>query len=104
MNIPSEGRGVRESESGEDGRFGLSGFDDSPLVAVAEREGKGRSKSVSVPPGSADAELDLVLQPTGSLEGVLTRDGKPLPETPVVASPRGTRGNFFVVSGPDGRF
>jgi RNA polymerase sigma-70 factor (ECF subfamily) len=104
LNVASEGRGVQETKTGEDGRFVLSGFDESPLMVVAGAEGKGRSKSLSVPRGRSDAELELRLEATGSLEGTLTRNGRPFPDTVVVASPRGTRSNFFVVSGPDGRY
>jgi hypothetical protein len=104
MNIPDEGFGVQETTSGDDGRFALSGFGATPLSLVAQREGKGRSSTIAIPRGGDSVQVDLVLQPTGSLSGTVTRGGTPLPETVVIARPRGTQGNFFVVTGPDGRY
>ena len=105
LNIPAEGHGVHETRTGDDGRFSMTGFDDDPLVVVAEREGVGRSRSIALPRGAASAELDLLLEPTGSLHGTVSRAGRPLPGTVVIADPRGGAGShFFVVSGPDGRF
>jgi RNA polymerase sigma-70 factor (ECF subfamily) len=104
MNIPGEGYGVQETTSGGDGRFSLAGFGESPLSVVAQKEGKGRSATIAIPRGPNSAEVDLVLQPTGALAGTVTRSGSALPETVVVARPRATQGNFFVVTGPDGRY
>jgi hypothetical protein len=105
LNIPAEGHGVHETRSGDDGRFSMTGFDDSPLVVVAEREGVGRSRSIALPRSAASAEVDLLLEATGSLHGTVSRAGRPLPGTVVIADPRGGAGShFFVVSGPDGRF
>src|SRR5262249_46537883 len=40
-----------------------------------------------------------------SLSGVVTRDGKPLPQIVVIANPRGARSsNFFVQTGADGSY
>jgi hypothetical protein len=39
-----------------------------------------------------------------ALVGRITRDGRPFPETVVIATPQLERSNFFVVSGPDGRY
>jgi len=45
------------------------------------------------------------LQPTGSLSGKVTRDGRPLPQIVVIANPRGARSsNFFVMTGDDGSY
>jgi hypothetical protein len=60
---------------------------------------------VRVPPGEGSVDIDLILAATGSIEGVVTRAGKPLPDTVIIATPVGaTSANFFVVSGPDGTF
>lgn len=105
LNIPSEGYGVQETRSDDDGRFSMTGFDETPLMLVAEREGVGRSKSMALPRGPDSAEMDLVLEPTGGVSGVVSRAGAPLPGTVIIANPRGeTRSNFLVISGPDGRF
>jgi hypothetical protein len=82
----------------------LAGLRDGLLVVVAEREGLGRSNAVPIPRGSASAQVDLVLGPTGSLEGRFMRDGQPFADTVVLASPAFGLANFFVRSGPDGRF
>ena len=105
LNVPAEGHGVHETRSDDDGRFSMTGFDDRPLVIVAEREGVGRSRSIALPRGAASAEVDLLLEPTGRLQGMVSRAGRPLPGTVVIADPRGGAGShFFVVAGPDGRF
>jgi len=105
LNIPAEGHGVEETRSGDDGRFSMTGFDETPLVLVAERAGVGRSKSIVLPRSPSSAEVDLVLEPTGRLEGSVSRAGRPVPGMVIIANPRGeTRSNFLVISGPDGRF
>jgi RNA polymerase sigma factor (sigma-70 family) len=105
LNIRSEGHGVQETRSGDDGRFTMTGFDESPVVVVAERDGIGRSTSIALPRGAASADVDLVLEPTGGLDGTVKLGGKPLAGIVIIASPRGgTSSNFFVISGPDGRF
>jgi hypothetical protein len=50
------------------------------------------------------AQVDLVLRPTGALEGKVTRDGRPFPDTVVIATRQWGTTNFFVMTGPDGRF
>jgi hypothetical protein len=82
----------------------LSGFAPGPLVVVAEGAGQGRSDTVPIPPQQTSAEVDLVLRPTGALEGRITRDGRPFPDTVVIATRQLLSANFFVMSGPDGRF
>jgi hypothetical protein len=102
--IPDESGGTQETTSDDDGRFSMTGFAPGPLVVVAERRGRGRSATVSISPQQASAQLDLVLAPTGSLEGRVLRDGRPFPETVVIATRQLRTANFFVMSGPDGRF
>jgi hypothetical protein len=103
--VESESIGSQKTTTDEHGRFTLSGFDESSLVVVAGHDDHGRSLSVSVPRGSASVEVALVLVDTGALVGTVTRDGKPLPDTVIIANPRGaSRSNFFVITGPDGSF
>jgi len=88
-----------------DGAFVLSGFPPSTITVVAGKPGAGRSASIRIPPGPDSATLDLVLAPTGGLEGMVTRNGAPLADTVVIANPVGaTASNFFVTTGPDGTF
>jgi protocatechuate 3,4-dioxygenase beta subunit len=104
LYIPDESGDSQETTSDDDGHFVLSGFHPGPLVVVAEREGQGRSETIPLPPHPLSAQIDLVLQPTGSLEGRVTRDGRPFPETVVIATRQYKTANFFVLSGPDGGF
>jgi RNA polymerase sigma factor (sigma-70 family) len=104
LYIATESGGAQETTSDDDGHFVLSGFEPGPLVVVAERAGRGRSDTVPIPPQQASAQLDLMLRPTGSLDGRVTRDGRPFPDTVVIATRQLGTANFFVMSGPDGRF
>ena len=104
LYIPTESGESQETTSDEGGRFVLIGFQPGPLVVVAGKPGQGRSDSIPIPPQQASARLDLVLRPTGALDGRVTRDGQPFPETVVIATRQMGTSNFFVMSGPDGRF
>ena len=58
-----------------------------------------------VPASKDSAVVDLILQPTGAVDGKLTRSGQPLGDTVVIANPVGAvSSNFFIVTGPDGSF
>jgi hypothetical protein len=103
LMIPTESIAFQETVSGEDGRFTLAGLHEQALVVMAEREDVGRSPSIPLPPGLR-AEVELRLAPTGTLAGRATRDGLPFADTVVIATPQLGRSNFFVVSGPDGRY
>lgn len=104
LYIPDESIDAKDTTSDVDGRFHLDGFSPGPLNVVAGTA-TGRSASVAIPPGTASATLDLVIGPTTALEGKVTRDGKPLGDTVVIANPMGAASsNFFVVTGPDGTF
>lgn len=105
LNIPEEGFDVQETTTDEDGRFGLAGFSPAPVTLVAGKDDVGRSVSVMVPRGPSSATVELVLQPTGALDGVVTARGAPVADTAVIASPIGaSRSNFFTITGPDGSF
>lgn len=105
LNIPDEGFGVKQATTDSDGRYTIAGPGDHALVVVAGHDQRGRSSSVRVPRGLVSARVDLVLEPTGGLEGIVTLSGEPLPDTVIIANPRGaTDSNFFVLTGPDGRF
>src|SRR6185312_15205277 len=72
---------------------------------VAGKPGAGRSASIRLPASPASATVDLVLAPTTSLQCLITRAGRPLPDTVVIANPIGAiASNFFVTTGPDGTF
>jgi hypothetical protein len=105
LNIPSEGFGVKEATTGDDGGFVVTGLAPGALAVVAEKPATGRSLSVGIPPGLPHAELELVLVATGSLEGRIAQGGQPLGNTVVIATPAAAPGsNFFVMSGADGGY
>ena len=104
LYIPDESIDAKDTTTDADGRFHLDGFSPGPLTIVAGTT-TGRSPSIEIPPGTASATIDLVIAPTTSIDGVVTREGKPLGDTVVIAKPIGAIGsNFFVVTGPDGTF
>ncbi len=105
LYIPEESPGAKTTQSGDDGRFTLDGFEPGALAVVAGKTGVGRSASVRVPPGPDSVRLDLVLAATTSLEGTIRRDGKPAGEIVVLAYPIGALAStFFTVAGSDGTF
>lgn len=105
FHIPSESINAQTTTTDAAGRFLMSGFGESPLVAQANHDEVGRSDAIPIIRSSRSVDIELVLISSGSLEGVITRDGKPLPNTVVIANPRAaTRSNFFTVSGPDGSY
>jgi RNA polymerase sigma-70 factor (ECF subfamily) len=104
LYIPTESIDARETTTDEAGRFSIAGLRDSPLVVAAQMDGVGRSRPSSVPRGAGGAELDLRLVATGALEGRVLRDGRPFADTVVIATPAFMQSNYFVTSGPDGRF
>ena len=96
---------AKDTETDALGRFFLEGFPPKMITVVAGKDGLGRSESARIPAGPDSATLDLVLQPTASLEGKLTRGGAPVPDAIVVAAPVGAiNSNFFVQTGPDGSY
>ena len=100
------GRGTKETTTGDDGTFTLSGFSDGDITIVAEQASIGRSKALRLPtdmPGQA--ELTLELQVFGSLKGVLRQGGKPAEGVFVSAQSTTTPGALYnVASGPDGTY
>lgn len=103
--IEDESLGAQTTETDADGRFVMSGFGAGAITVIAGREGIDRTNAVRIPPGPDSVEVDLVLAPTGAIAGTVTRDGKPVPETVVIANPIGATGqNFFVVTGSDGSY
>lgn len=105
LYIKDESIGARSTETDDDGRFVLDGFPPASLTVLAGKEDLGRSASLRLPPSTDSATLDLVLAPTTSLAGTITRNGAPLADTVVIASPVGAIAqNFFVATGPDGTF
>ena len=105
LYIEDESVNAKDTETDEHGHFSIAGFSPGPITIVAGKDGVGRSASLRIPPGPDSATVDLVLAPTTGLDGNITRSGKPLADTVIIANPVGASGsNFFVVTGPDGTF
>ncbi|MBL0220441.1 MAG: carboxypeptidase regulatory-like domain-containing protein [Myxococcales bacterium] len=100
------GRGTKETTTGDDGAFAMSGFNDGDITIVAEQPSLGRSKALRLPtemPGQT--ELTLELQAFGALSGVLRQGGKPAEGVFVSAQSTTTPGALYnVASGPDGTY
>lgn len=99
-------RGMKETTTGPDGTFTMSGFGTGDIAIVAEHASIGRSKAMRLPtemPGQT--ELTLELQPFGALSGVLRQGGKPAEGVFVSAQSTTTPGALYnVASGPDGTY
>ncbi|MBA3461623.1 MAG: carboxypeptidase regulatory-like domain-containing protein, partial [Deltaproteobacteria bacterium] len=99
-------RGMKETTTGPDGTFTMSGFGSGDIAIVAEHASIGRSKAMRLPtemPGQT--ELTLELQAFGALSGVLRQGGKPAEGVFVSAQSTTTPGALYnVASGPDGTY
>ncbi|NVB81474.1 MAG: carboxypeptidase regulatory-like domain-containing protein, partial [Kofleriaceae bacterium] len=105
LYIKGESVAAKDTETDAQGRFVLAGFPPGSLTVIAGKTNAGRSPSLQLPPSPDSVALDLVLGPTSSLEGKVTRNGQPLADTGITASPFGAMWSaFFVSTGPDGTF
>jgi serine/threonine protein kinase len=85
----------RVTQSKSDGSFHCEETSAKDIVVVAEDQGHGRSELVKVPEGAGAGDVKLILRATGTLSGMVTKDGKPakpqavqvLPASNMVASP-----------------
>jgi len=104
LYIPDESIDAKDTVTDEAGNFRIEGFPPNPITIVAGKDAL-RSPSVRLPASPDSATVELVLAKTAGLEGTITKDGKPLADTIVIANPVGaTSSNFFVQTGPDGTF
>jgi len=105
LYIKDESIGANDTVTDDTGHFMLGGYPPASITIVAGKPGAGRSASIRLPASPDSATVDLVLAPTTSLQGLVTRAGRPLPDTVVIANPIGAiASNFFVTTGPDGTF
>jgi RNA polymerase sigma-70 factor (ECF subfamily) len=105
LYIKGESVAAKDTETDAEGRFLLAGFPPGSLTVIAGKPNTGRSASVQLPASPDSVTLDLVLAPTSSLEGKAMRNGQPLGNTIIIASPIGAMWSSFVVgSGADGTF
>jgi hypothetical protein len=97
--------GVKSATSGDDGGYVLAGVGPRSLVLIADHATEGRSQAVRLPAGTESGFVDLVMLPTGALEGTITSGGKPTGSVMVMAQPQqAVRGNFIVQGGEDGTY
>jgi RNA polymerase sigma factor (sigma-70 family) len=105
LYIKTESVAAKDTETDDQGRFVLAGFPPGSLTVVAGKTNAGRSASVQLAASAESVSVDLVLAATSTLTGKVTRNGKPLADTVVIASPIGAMwSSFFVTTGPDGTF
>ncbi len=105
LYIKDESIAAKDTETDADGRFVLEGFPPASITIIAGKANVGRSASIQLPATQESTTIDLVLAATSGMEGRITREGKPLPDTIVIANPIGAvASNFFVTTGPDGTF
>jgi RNA polymerase sigma-70 factor (ECF subfamily) len=105
LYIKDESIGAQDTQTDDNGRFILSGFPPASVTILAGKQGTGRSSSIRVPASTESAVVDLVLAPTTTLAGKVTKGGQPLADTVIIANPIGAvASNFFVTTGPDGTF
>ncbi len=104
LYIPDESIDAKDAVTDDSGYFRIEGFPPNPITIVAGKDAL-RSPSIRLPASPDSATIELVLAKTTGLDGTITRDGKPLADTIVIANPVGaTSSNFFVQTGPDGTF
>ncbi len=98
--------GLRTAVTNANGEFSVRGISPDGGIAVAEHDQRGRSVSVTIPPGTADVTgLQLTLRGYGSLTGRVTRKGEPVAGAAVSAAPVGSSGQaVFVTTAADGKF
>lgn len=97
---------TKETVSGPNGEFSIQGVGFRACTVIADHAKLGRSVAVKVPASKQSVNIDLILIPLGSLEGVVTRGEKPVEGVAVNASPlaMANGSNLVVSTGPDGRY
>lgn len=94
---------LRASYTDENGRFELAGLTEGRLAIMAEHPSHGRSAVSPLPPPGA-APVELVLVPTGSVAGKVTRAGAGLEGFAIIAKDSTDVASVTALSGPDGRY
>jgi protocatechuate 3,4-dioxygenase beta subunit len=89
-------------KTGADGRFRLAARSDEEMRVVADHPALGRSVPLVVAGGKSSATVDVVLEPTGVLEGRVLRAGKGVADLHIVATSEERHVWFMTASGPDG--
>lgn len=102
----STSNAARTVESDESGMFTVTGISSQSVALIADHPTVGRSATVVVPESPQNSSVDLLLIPTGAIEGLVTKAGEPVANISINASPRSiaNSSNFVVKTGADGRF
>jgi hypothetical protein len=100
---PEDQPDLRSAWSDESGFFELRGIGPARIGVLAEHPSYGRS-GIAIVEANANGELELVLQPTASVRGTVTKSGAPLEGIAVVAKDDARIASFTGVSGKDGTY
>jgi hypothetical protein len=97
---------TKQATSDADGRFSIDGYGFRDAALIADHPAAGRSRTVKVPPSRDSMSIDLVIEPTAALEGIVTKKGEPPGTVRINLSPTdiANNSNFVVETGPEGRF
>lgn len=97
-------RGVKSTESDEDGSFSLAGIGKGTLTMVAEHVTEGRSSAIQIPAqAKALSDVQMIILPPASVSGKVLVEGMPTASIRVSAQSQTSPGaNYSVRSGPDG--
>jgi hypothetical protein len=95
--------GQRRAVSAADGSYSLRGLGTSALAIAADHPSLGRAPAVDLAAGQDDLVVDLTIEPTGAIEGRVTRGGEPMAAV-VTALTDGGRDLQTVRTAPDGSY
>lgn len=95
---------LRRTATLEDGTFSISAVGPAAYVIAAEHPARGRSKMSAIPAGTKDGDVELRLQPFGSVKGMVKLGEAPGVNVTLVASAGDSKQLAVVKSGDDGRY
>ncbi len=103
---PPGARNAKSGITGADGTFIIFGVRKGSLMLTAEHTKWGRARSMMLPKTAESLEnLEITLEPFGSLEGKITQSGKPVEKVIVSVQSTSAPGSVYgVQTGTDGRY
>lgn len=101
----TDGGGLRQAVSDDEGRFVLSGLGPKEWTVVADHPEFGRALGIQIAKGIADEEIELPLLEVGRIAGKVSINGEGKPNIQVLLTSPSSSGHILVVrSGADGSF
>jgi Carboxypeptidase regulatory-like domain len=100
---PEDQPDLRYASSDESGTFELRGLGLARIGVMAEHPTYGRS-GIAIVEANANGELELVLHPTATVQGTVTKAGAPLEGIAVIAKDEAGITTFTGISGRDGTY